>query len=272
MLYQFGEVDRAYHFVGLSARGEASAPGPLSLQGARCLAVLERDMDQVQARLDEVSPDALPNDAQLDYLWTRGLLHRFAGDEARAAVDLERALGHATRDEQHWEKAMLLLALAIVHLESRHPTAALDCARRLKPIAARLGESVEGPAASVVEALATGAEAHSWTALDAALEAVRQVDGKAMLATFSNFAAELALARSEPQRAEALARSALEAAAAVSLRSQQVLARAMLAKVALARGNAGEALEALRRECEQAASARSLKAAQLLLQSHPKKG
>jgi ATP/maltotriose-dependent transcriptional regulator MalT len=275
LLFHAGDVDGAHRSNDLAARADGDAAGGTALQGARCLAVLERDMSTVRGRLSEVSPDALPGPAQLDYLWARGLLRRFEGDYTAAAIDLERAAAHATREEQHWERAMLLLSLALVHLEAGRADAALECARRLAPIAERLGDGVEGPSGAAIAALATAAKTPSWAVLDRALDAVRRADGKTMLATFANLAAETALERDEPDRARALAREALEAATAVGQASETILARVTLTRVALRNGSASAELDALRRSCELPASARSVAAAQTLLDpvlSHPKKG
>jgi DNA-binding SARP family transcriptional activator len=275
LLFYGGDLQGSHHSSGLAAKADGAAWGGLALQGARCLAVLERDMSEVRERLRDVSVDALPGPEQLEYLWARGLLHRFEGEYSRAAVDLERATAHATREEQHWERAMLLLALALAHLESGRTDAALECARRIAPIAERLGDGVEGPAGAAIAALATVAKETSWAALDRALEDIRRADGKAMLATFANLAAERALERNEPDRARALAGEAREAAIAVGQASEKVLSCAMLARLALENGDAGAELAALREACELPTSARSLAAARTVLEklpSHPKKG
>jgi hypothetical protein len=120
----------------------------------------------------------------------------------------------------------------------------------------------------------SGAE---WQALDSALAAVTRADGKAVLAATANFAAELAEQRGEVARALALARTAHAAASAVNLTSQQVLARAILARLMIsgAPGDAAAEVQALRRECKGGPSARALAAADAVFQlwkSPPAKG
>jgi hypothetical protein len=188
-------------------------------------------------------------------------VHRFEGDYPAAVLELERAFAVASREEQHWEAGMILLALALAHLEADEPDAASDCARRLAPVAARVGDGVEGPVSDAVLELVRARQTGRWHQLDRALQTVRKADGKAMLATLCNFAAELALAERQLPRAASLAAEALRAACAVSLVSQQVLARATLARA----GGEPEALEALRRDCEKLPSARALARAHDLL-------
>jgi ATP/maltotriose-dependent transcriptional regulator MalT len=81
----------------------------------------------------------------------------------------------------------------------------------------------------------------SWGALESAIERLREIDAKGILAYVLTFAAGIDLAESRVEPARARAREALHAAEIVNRRTRIVLARTVLGKAEIAEGNASAA-------------------------------
>jgi DNA-binding SARP family transcriptional activator len=237
------------------------------LGGARCLAHLNEDMTKVRECLDDAVRMAGPDLDLVDFFWTRGLLERYRGDYGAALADLERALAHNRRDAKNWEICICLDDIVLTALESGKPGLALAYTPELIETARKVGDGALEHAAAACDAIArialepAGAGASDiWGRLDAALDRIRAADGQLLLSTCSNFAAELALAGAENQRALAYADQAIRAALTVRNRSQAALGRALAASAAAAIDDEGtviEQLEALERESHHAVSARA---------------
>jgi len=88
-------------------------------------------------------------------------------------------------------------------------------------------------------------EPQAWHHFDRALEEVHREVGKVIFSLLANFAAERASEQGSAERALALAKAALVAATAVSQHSQALVARASLARLAMARGDARAVREAV---------------------------
>jgi ATP/maltotriose-dependent transcriptional regulator MalT len=107
-----------------------------------------------------------------------------------------------------------------------------------------MAEGSEGIVADALEALARvascvpGADDH----LERSLARLRDVDAKGMLAYVLSAAADIDRAAARVERAEARANEALLAAEAVQRRSLVACARALLADLALTRGDCGSAV------------------------------
>jgi hypothetical protein len=134
-------------------------------------------------------------------------------------------------------------------------------------VAGKLGEGGHGPAAECIAALAraqqkaSGPTASDLEVLEGALPALRSAGASRMLAMVLVRAARLELSahRTQPSddrgqradtaqriaRAELLAREALAAALRVERASEIVEARALLAEIAVCRGDPGQAREEL---------------------------
>ena len=223
-------------------RGAGRATAVLHLLGgARCLAMLERDMGGVSRIIEEASPPLGPEPDVLDFHWTRGLVRRFLGEYPLALADLERATVQTSREERHWESCWCTSTLVLTSLEHGEEVAAARWARALEEVAGRVGDSVLHPAARAVQAMVeTPRGPSAWTAFARSLGEVRAADGKAMLSVLSSFGAERALAEGRLEQARGLAEAALSAATAVSRPSQAMVARAILGRLALARGDSLE--------------------------------
>ena len=240
------------------------------LGGARCLAHLNEDMGKVEECLHDAVRIAGPDIELGDFFWTRGLLERFRGEYAAALVDLERALAHNRRDAKNWETCICINDIVLTALESGQPELALKFTPELKETASKVGDGALQHAAAACDAIAQIAlepvranASGAWSALDAALDRIRAADGQLMLATCTNFAAELMLREGQSQRAFDYATQALEAALVIRNRSQSALARAIVTMAASALGDAIGATDQraqLERESHHALSDRAKKA------------
>jgi hypothetical protein len=97
-------------------------------------------------------------------------------------------------------------------------------------VAARLGEGSEGPAADALEALVRRADGAAADGdLEAALDRLRAIDTKGLVAYVQNVAARQDLARGRTEAAARRAEEALAAATAVGKARDVALAQAILA-------------------------------------------
>ncbi len=228
---------------------------------ARCLAMLERDLDHADALLMEaralgrrlgVEPLAIPV--------ATGILHQHRGEEAAAREQLERALGAARRANDHDQAYQALEHLVRLDLDGGDLAAASARGRELLAIAERLREGSEAPFARALLALAAydPGDASAVASFDGAADALGQVDAKFRLAWALTRTAERDLAGGEPARARGRAAAALDLALAVRRPSEATLARTLLVRAAEALGDGAGARrqrEALRRERPDAVSA-----------------
>jgi DNA-binding SARP family transcriptional activator len=213
---------------------------------ARCLAMIEREMDRARAMLDEAAAILGPSGAgaaDLSFAWGHALLALYTGKTDEGAAHLVRALAAARRDEDRWAECDCLIRMTQLAIETGRPADALARCRELAPVAAKMGEGSERPVADALEALARvsacipGADDH----LARATAKLREIDAKGMLSYVLVSAAELDLAAKRRDAARARAEEGLRAAELVDRRSQIALARAILARVALADGDADAA-------------------------------
>jgi DNA-binding SARP family transcriptional activator len=235
---------RAAH---VAERADARAKARQLSDTARCLAMLEREMPRAHEMLREAEA-ILGADAKatLHFAWGQGLMNRFAGnvDEGRALI--ERAVRLARAAEDHWAACEALIELVQLELEESDAPRAVALCAELAPVAAKMGEGSEGPIADALEALARSAAGEDvGTELDRAIDRLRAVDAKGMLAYVLNSAAVLDLARGDREAARVRAGEALQAAEIVGRSTQAVIARAVLGRVALADGDRATAMRQL---------------------------
>lgn len=218
----------------------------------RCLLMLERDVPRARRELLEargladahgVSNAELPMGLGLDAL--------FRGEHDEAVSWLEEGLSIATREKDHWRECIFLSRLARLELERDRPGAARERCEVLRPVAGKMGESAEGPICDALTAVAEYGLGRPGAVekLEHALAALREVDTKADLAFVQDLAAEIELGeRPGPYVAPACsprplgsarrrAQEALGAAEAMGLRSEETIARALLARLAWIEGN-----------------------------------
>jgi tetratricopeptide (TPR) repeat protein len=190
---------------------------------ARCLAMLERDLDDASAMYLEAR--AIADRARMTTIAIEcagGYLAAHAGQVVEARAMFERGLELARAREDRWSEFETLRALTQLELDAGLQVAALARSADLLEVAARMGDGSELAVARALDCLGRfsrndeGAEG----LFDEALAALRGADVKV---------------------AEERATEALRAAEAVSRRSQSALARSILARVALARGDVAAA-------------------------------
>jgi DNA-binding SARP family transcriptional activator len=231
----------------VAEHADARAKARQLSDSARCLAMLEREMPRAHEML-RMAEAILGADAEatLHFTWGQGLMHRFSGhvDEGRALI--ERTVRLARAAEDHWAVCEALIELAQLELEVGDAPRAIALCAELAPVAARMGEGSEGPIADALEALARSAAGEDVGAqLDRAIDRLRAVDAKGMLAYVLNSAAALDLARGGRETARARAKEALQAAEIVGRSTQTVIARAVLGRLALADGDGATAMQQL---------------------------
>jgi DNA-binding SARP family transcriptional activator len=220
--------------VARAARPQEAAQGLAN--AARCLGHLERDPLRTGALLLEARQIAGPRAGDiLDLVWAQGLLHRYRGEYDSAVEYLQRALALGREVGDRYCEWDCLARLAMVELERGRPTAALERCRVMEPLLAQMGEGSEPAFSAALAALARGAAGEpAEDDIERAIEALVQLDSRWMVAYASAIAATLDEQRGLKDRARRRAGMAMEAAEAVDRRSEAAVARALLARLALA--------------------------------------
>jgi hypothetical protein len=200
--------------------------------------MLERDMPAARAMVEEASELFTERDEELSWNWALGMLRMYEGaDDARAFI--ERAYRLARDAEARWEEFECLMRLVQLEMEGANPAAALAWCRELGPVAAKMAEGSEGAVAEALEALIRVASCvpGADVRFESAVMRLRDVDAKGMLAYVLASAAEIDRDAGRLAQAEQRATEALAAAEVVQRRSLVALSRALLADLALARGD-----------------------------------
>ena len=261
VLYYTGENFDGARESSMRAAEETRRSDPATLgrelaTTARCLMLLENEVPRAEGLIGEArtllgaEADRLPGVA-----WAAGLLARFTGDRPAATQAFEAAIEGFAREEAHWERCQALTHRVMLALEGGD---ADEARRRCGPLVEVAGKMTDGSEAAVAVALCAlverpGAGPEAAARFEAAVAALVAADTKAMLAYVLNAAATQDLVAGELAAAEAHAGAALAAAAVVGRRSEIAVARALLGRAALARGDAARAraqLDALREDRE----------------------
>ena len=243
MISYVGEnADGAQNYL-LRAVDAARGADPLTqarqlAYSARCLLMIERDVPQAQAMIVEARAALGPPGDQLACMaWARGLLRRYCGDAVPALAALDEALEGYKREQSPWETFQVMSMTVICHLDGGDAAAALERCAALREVAGKMAEGSELVQAAALEALARLAlgAAGAERACEDAVQALRDLDAKAMLAYALCGLADHAFAAGALDAAERFAGEALTAAALVDRRSELAVARVLLGQVALAR-------------------------------------
>ena len=250
LFYAEGDLSEAERQVLAQAealRGAEPMVAARALSNAgRCLAQIERDHARAEALLRDGG--ILAERAGLELLdvpWGLGMLAQAAGRDEEARRELERAVELAHQAGDPWIESQCLSRLAALALEHGEAERAIRWSEELQRLEAKVGEGTEGAIAAGVAALArwgsAGQSGAATDALERAIAALRAADSKSNLAFILNQAASRELAGGRPERAAERAREALAAAVAVGRKGQIARARLLLAQVAAAGGERGEA-------------------------------
>src|SRR5262249_28017194 len=174
----------------------------------------------------------------LDLPLGRGMLAYFRGDLDEAEGFLEDARRRSVLKDDHWRACEALAHLARIALERRRPAEARARCAELRPTAARLSEGSEAPFAAALDALARAAEGDPGAdaALERAIAQLVDMDCKHQLAYVLNTAAALDLDGGRLDALHARAERPRTAARTASRPAEAVVAGALLAREALARG------------------------------------
>lgn len=242
----WGDIPRARALLQRAAHIIESTSGtsiePL-LEGARCLAYLEIDMERTYQLFEQLG--ALHDLAAVScqYQWGLGLVRAWAGelDEARAA--LERAIELATTRGDHWATFECTARLALLELEAGEPESAEPLCELLCSLASKLGEGSERSYAQAITALRALARresgAEKW--LDDSLADLERIDARFLTPDLLGIAAEIEYHAGNRAAASARALRGLQVATEVARPLEGARARAMLACVAAASGALDEA-------------------------------
>ncbi|MEO8333606.1 MAG: AAA family ATPase [bacterium] len=246
---------------------EETAVRSMALSG-RCLASIERDLTLSRSLLDESTDRAAALGLRiLDLSWGRGILAHHDGNLDAAVAEFISVVRDARVADQYWPLCDCLVRLACVELErGRFVEARKHCAD-LAPVAARLGEASERPFGEAIDALAalsmaSGDDKAGLVAnaqLNAALSSLDELDAKGSKSYVLNTVAGWHLANARNADAEHAATAALQASETVGRRSESIVARALLARLALREGRLDEAerlcaTNAAASECELASA------------------
>jgi DNA-binding SARP family transcriptional activator len=274
----WGDIPRARVLLQRAAEviETASEPNidPL-LEGARCLAYLEIDMDRTYRLFDDLGALHDLAASSLQYQWGLGLVRSWAGELDGARAALTSAIDIATARGDHWATFECSARLALLELEAGKCETAGPLCTQLAPLAAKLGDGSErsyAAALGALQAFACGDPAGE-TALDEALAALERIGAQFLVPDLLGIAAEIHLRAGELDAAGACANRARRVADEVNRPLEASRAHALLACVAAARGDRDAAaahvrasasetgrvsghVEGLRREAERLIEAR----------------
>jgi len=241
--------DRSLEAERVSRAADAETRQLQLANSGRCLVLIERDIPRARELLREAESlgSQVGGRAGLELVLGKGHLCAFEGADDEALPLLERGAELAEALSDHWACAHALIGAARLALERGRPGEALERCRALEPLVAKLSEGSEGPfvrALQAVSRLELG-EAGALSEAEAALEALRLVDSKALVAYVLNALADHDARRGRSDEARLRARDALAAADAVGHRSEAAVARSRLALLALDRGDRAEAAAVL---------------------------
>ena len=239
----WGDVPRARILMQRAFDVTAAAGGPHAepiLEGARCLAYLEIDMERTTGLFGQLAGlhDLATRSHQ--YQWGLGLVRAWNGDVDGARQALREAVTLAAARDDHWAVFECSARLLLLEADVGDPGGARPLLGDLAPTAARLGAGgSEARFASAIAALYRlvdePSEMDAFLSEVAALEAI---DARFLVPELLGIASQLAYRRADLDQAETLARRALHMAGTVDKPNEAARAFALLACVAAARRDA----------------------------------
>ncbi len=254
--YQQGDFHHAHTFTLQSEEFGRTFGDPERVvwavaETARCLSMLERDINKAE----QLAQEASTLEAALDTVnkvyeihMAFGLINHFKGDLDEACRQLEKALRLSRQKGGHWWECYCHLRLPMIELERGRPEEALQLCRIIKPVAMRIKDGSEGPFTEALEALALlqlqGGKQKS--AVDDAIEKLRKADSKWMVFYIQSFVGKILLDNGELEEARRRAEEALVAAEAVDNKSAIAIARSILAQIVFKQNRKDEAGEIFR--------------------------
>ena len=246
-----GDAHRLSLRAELASRGTDDHNRAIGIaETARCLVILERDLAQAEALLLEARAlTARSGETAWAVFDGVGLLrlHTGALDEAKAAF--EEAWAAAKKGGNRLQEFLALEHLVMVSIHRKDPEEACQHAMELFAIGEKLREGSERPLGRAMLALCRyqkGQDEHR-SALEEALQELRDVDAKQRLAFVLTQAAAIELERGELDSAATLASEAEAIGRILQQPSESAMARAVLLRIARERGD-GEAMREYAKE------------------------
>jgi tetratricopeptide (TPR) repeat protein len=213
------------------------------LEAARCLAYLEMDMDRTARLFDQLGGLHGLADESFQYQWGLGLVQAWRGDVGSARAALGRAADLAAARSEHWVAFECTARLALLELEAGDVDAAGPLCVQLATLASKLGEGSERPYAAAVAALYGVArrDPEGTAALDDAVTRLERIDARFLVPDILGIAAELYYRAGSLDLARELAERAMGVGDNVSRPFESARAHALLARIAMDRGDPDEA-------------------------------
>ena len=194
---------------------------------AQCLALIERDLPEVERLAAEAAALLRPSRAEIVELpFALALVRHHQGDDAAALTLLARAIALAEARGAHWQVAQLRARAALIELARGRWQAAREHGAVLTSLVGKMGEGGDGVLGEVIDAIARLALDDDPSGLPAAFAHLHASDAPVLFAPAAGAAADLFEARGAHAEAIAYANAALEAAERSSRPSELARARA----------------------------------------------
>ncbi|HZQ77740.1 MAG TPA: BTAD domain-containing putative transcriptional regulator [Acidimicrobiia bacterium] len=214
------------------------------LEGARCLAYLDIDMERTAELFDQLAGLGDLAAASHQYQWGMGLVRAWSGDVPEARAALQRAVDVAAARGDHWATFECTARLTVLDLEAGDVAAARPRAAALAGLATRLGsrgsEAAYARAIAALGALAAR-EAGAGAAFDTAVAQLERIDAAFLAPDLLGIAAETEYRAGDPEAATEHAARALALAEATGRPLEAARARVLLACLASEPGRVDEA-------------------------------
>ncbi len=215
------------------------------LEGARCLAYLEVDMERTSELFEQLAGLEDLATSSLQYQWGLGLVRAWAGALVEARTALQQAIDLATANGDHWAAFECTARLAILELEAGDLDAARPRWTALLPLAARLGaRGSEAAYAQAIIALATVVDGSAGpgapAAFDEAIAELERIDAAFLAPDLLGIAAEAEFRAGRPGAALTHATRAFELARSTGRPAETARARMLLASLCAERGELAE--------------------------------
>jgi DNA-binding SARP family transcriptional activator len=218
------------------------------LEGARCLAYLEIDMERTYELFEQLRGlDDLALTSH-QYQWGLGLVRAWAGQRRDAVAALEQAIDLATARSDHWATFEITARLAVLELEGGDVGDNRSRCASLASLASRLGDSgSEAAFARAITALAalTRREPEAATTFDDAVSDLERMDAGFLAPDLLGIAAESEYRAGDAAAATAHATRAFDLARSTGRSLETSRARVLLACLAAEREAVDEAEEHL---------------------------
>jgi DNA-binding SARP family transcriptional activator len=214
------------------------------LEGARCLAYLEMDMERTAELFEQLARLEDLVTTSLQYQWGLGLVRAWAGELAGAHRALQTAIDLASARGDHWGAFECSARLTILELETGDVAAARFRSRTLQPLAAQLGtrgsESAYAQSIAALTSLVDG-EAGAPAAFDQAVAELERIDAAFLAPDLLGIAAEVEFRAGATEAAVTHATRAFELARSTSRPMETARARILLACLCATAGAVDEA-------------------------------